>query len=112
MNITMLQQVDLLYALFLGRLPENNFIRHDNLNRPIFDLARAMISSEEFRQSIVERFLLYAKLPHRELTLRLLPDVLTLISEAELAPPPEGPSAGTWESALGRVLAAQPCRGF
>jgi hypothetical protein len=27
--------VDWLYALFLGRMPENNFVREENISRPM-----------------------------------------------------------------------------
>jgi GT2 family glycosyltransferase len=110
MDIETLRQVDLLFALFLGRLPESNFVRHDNLGRPLLELVRAMISSDEFRQSIIERFLLHEKLPHRGLSLRLLPDALALVAQAGLVPPQHGFAAVDWKSTLGRMLAELPCR--
>jgi hypothetical protein len=110
MDIETTRQVDLLYALFLGRPPEDNFVRHDNLKRPVLELVRATIESEEFRQSIVERFLLLGKLPHDRLPLRILPDALALASEAGLYGPTEGPTAVDWNSSLGRVLGAIPSR--
>ena len=112
MEIETVRQVDLLFALFLGRLPESNFVRHDNLGRPALELVRAMISSDEFRQSIIERFLLYETLPHRGLSLELLPDALALAADAGLAPPPHGFVTADWKSALGRVLTQLPCRGL
>ncbi len=110
MIVRTLQDVDLLYALFLGRMPENNFVREDNLGRPVADLAKAAIDSQEFERSVVERFLQYSLLPHRSLSVRLLPDVLRIIAEAQLAPPSEGPALGEWSGVLGRVLSAAPCR--
>jgi len=104
------KQVDLLYALFLGRLPENNFVKEDSLGREVVAHARAAIASDEFKKSVLERFLLHRKLPHHELSLRLLPDVLGLMAEAGLAPPGLGHSAAGWKSALGRVLGVPPCR--
>jgi GT2 family glycosyltransferase len=102
--------VDWLYALFLGRMPENNFVREENIGRPIADLVKAMIESEEFKREILERFLAYEVLPHRDLPLEILPDALQLIADAELAPPHNGLAPGTWQEALRRVLAARPSR--
>ena len=104
------KDVDWLYALFLGRMPENNFVREENISRPIADLVKAMIESEEFKRQILERFSAYEVLPHRDLSLQILPDVLQLIADAELAPPHDGVAPGTWQEALRRVLAAQPSR--
>ena len=69
-----------------------------------------MIGSEEFKQSVLERFSLYGRLPHRQLSLRLLPDALELIAEAALAGPHHGASVQDWKSVLGRVLGDVPCR--
>jgi GT2 family glycosyltransferase len=102
--------VDWLYALFLGRMPENNFVREENIGRPLADLVKAMIESEEFEREILERFSAYGVLPHRDLSLQTLPDVLQLIADAELAPPHEGLAPGTWQEALRRVLWAPPSR--
>ena len=110
MTIETSKQVDLLYALFLGRMPENNFVRQDNIGRPIFDLIRAMIISGEFRESVVERFLLRGSLPHRTLSLQLLPDVLALVADTRLAEPCSGTADADWRLILGRVLAGAPCR--
>jgi O-antigen biosynthesis protein len=104
------KDVDWLYALFLGRMPENNFVREDNIGRPLADLVKAMIESEEFEREILERFSAYEVLPHRDLSLQILPDALQLIADAELAPPHEGLAPGTWQEALRRVLAAPPSR--
>src|SRR6266567_5214346 len=104
MIVRKLQDVGLLYALFLGRMPENNFVREDNIGRPVADLAKSAIDSEEFEHSVVERFLQHELLPHRDLSLKLLPDVLQLIAEAQLAPPCEGVALGEWKGVLGRVL--------
>jgi len=110
MIIRTVQEVDLIYALFLGRMPENNFVREDNIGRPATDFAKAAIDSDEFERSVVERFLQYELLPHRALSVRLLPDVLQLIAEAQLTPPSEGLTLGEWQGVLGRVLSATPCR--
>ena len=110
MLLQTIKQVDLIYAIFLGRLPEDNFVRADNLGRPVLELVKAMIGSEEFKQSVLERFSLYGRLPHRQLSLRLLPDALELIAEAELAGPHHGASVEDWKSVLGRVLGDVPCR--
>jgi GT2 family glycosyltransferase len=103
-------EVDCLYALFLGRMPENNFVREENIGRPLADLVEATIESQEFEREILERFTSYGVLPHRELSLQMLPDVLQLIADAELAPPHEGLAPGTWQEALRRVLGAPPSR--
>src|SRR5713101_8319485 len=110
MIIRTLKDVDLLYALFHGRMPENSFVQEDNLGRLITDLAKSAIDSEEFEHSVVERFLQHDQLPHRSLSVRLLPDVLQLITETHLAPPSEGLTLGEWKGVLGRVLSATPCR--
>ena len=106
------KHVDLLYALFLGRLPENNFVRQENIGRSVIDIAKAMIGCEEFGQSVIERFILHMRLPHRDLSLKLLPEVLQLIAEARLAPPRPGTSVADWQVVLGYVLSTMPCRGF
>jgi GT2 family glycosyltransferase len=112
MIVSSRKQVDLLYALFLGRLPENNFVREEHIGRSTIEVAKAMIGCDEFGQSVVERFLLYQRLPHRELPLKLLPEVLQLIAEADLAPPRLEMSVADWQAALGHVLSSVPCRGF
>ena len=112
MIISSLKHVDLLYALFLGRLAENNFIRGQNIGRPVLELAKAAIGSREFADSVVERFLLYDQLPHDSLPLQLLPDVLQLISDTGLAPPRPGMLVANWQVVLGYVLSTEPCQGF
>ena len=112
MIVSSRKHVDLLYALFLGRLPEDNFVREQNIGRPMIDIANAMIGSEEFAQSVIERFLLHKRLPHRDLPLKLLPEVLQLIAAAGLAPPRPGMSVADWQAVLGYVLSTMPCRGF
>ena len=57
------KNVDLLYALFLGRLPENNFVRQENIGRPVIDIAKAMVGGEEFGQSVIERFVFTSSCP-------------------------------------------------
>jgi O-antigen biosynthesis protein len=104
------KDVDWLYALFLGRMPENNFVREENIGRPIVDFIRAMIESEEFEREILERFRAYEVLPHLTLPLQILQNALQLIADAELAPPHQGLAPGTWREALKRVLAAPPSR--
>src|SRR5258708_22617320 len=98
------KDVDLLYALFHGRMPESNFVREDNIGRPVTDLAKAAIDSEEFGHSVVERFLQHELLPHRSLSVSLLPDVLQLVAAAQLAPPSEGLTLGAWKRSLALVL--------
>jgi GT2 family glycosyltransferase len=102
--------VDWLYTLFLGRMPENNFVREENIGRPVADLVKATIESQEFEREILERFSAYEVLPHRDLSLQILPDALQLITDTALAPPHDGLAPGTWQAALGRVLAAPPSR--
>jgi GT2 family glycosyltransferase len=104
------KDVDWLYALILGRMPENNFVREENIGRPVVDVVKAMIDSEEFEREIVERFATYGVLPHRDLSLQVLVEALQFIADAELAPPHHGLTPGTWKEALRRVLAAQPSR--
>jgi GT2 family glycosyltransferase len=112
MIVSSLKHVDLLYALFLGRLAENNFVRKENIGRPALEIAKVAIGSKEFAESVVERFLLYQQLPHHGLPLRLLPEMLQLISEAGLAPPRPGILVADWQAVLGYVLSTEPCRGF
>src|SRR5437762_11561623 len=104
MIVSSLKQVDLLYALFLGRFPENNFVREENLGRPALEIAEVMIGSDEFRASVLERFVLYQQLPHRVLPLHLLPVVLEFISEAGLAPPLAGVAVTGWPRVLASVI--------
>src|SRR6266498_4058235 len=47
---------------------------------------------------------------HRRLSVKMLPDVLQLIAEAQLAPPQNGATIRDWPGTLGRVLAAEPFR--
>ena len=110
MTVGSYKHVDLLYALFLGRLPENNFVRQENIGRPVIDIAKAMIGGEEFGQSVIERFVLHKQLPHRDLPLKLLPEALQLIAEARLAPPRPGMLVADWQTVLGHVLSTMPCR--
>jgi O-antigen biosynthesis protein len=110
MEIQSGKHVDLLYALFLGRMPEDNFVREHNLGLPALGLVKEIITSEEFRLSVLERFLSFEDLPHRGLSLRLLPDVLEFIADAQLVSPNNGPMTADWKSVLGRVLADTPCR--
>jgi O-antigen biosynthesis protein len=112
MIVSSRKQVDLSYALFLGRLPENNFVREEHIGRPMVDVAKVMIGCEEFVQSVIERFLLYQRLPHQNLPLKLLPELLQLIADADLAPPRLGMTATDWKTVLGYVLSTIPCRGF
>ena len=112
MIVSSLKQVDLLYALFLGRFPENNFVRQENIGRPALKIAEVMMGSDEFRASVLERFLLYQQLPHRGLPLQLLPTVLEFISEAGLAPPFTGVAITDWAGVLANVLCSAPCRKF
>src|SRR4051812_42848960 len=112
MIVSSLKQVDLLYALFLGRLPENNFVREEHSGRPVIEVANTMVGCDEFAQSVIERFLLYQRLPHRNLSLKLLPEVLQLIAEGGLAPPRLGMTVAEWQGLLGYVLSNVPCRGF
>ena len=63
-------------------------------------------------QSVIERFMLHKRLPHRDLPLKLLPEVLQLIAEAGLAPPRPEVFVADWQTVLGYVLSTVPCRGF
>jgi hypothetical protein len=110
MIVRTLQEVDLVYGLVLGRMPENNFVREGNIGRPVTDLAKAAIESEQFERSVVERFLQHGLLPHRTLSVRLSPDVLRLIAEAQLHPAQRGPVRWRMAGVSGRVLSAAPCR--
>ena len=110
MIVRAVRDIDLLYALFLGRMPENNFVRQDNLGRPVVEVAKAMIDSAEFAQSVIDGFLQQRVLPHRRLSVKMLPDVLQLIAEAQLAPPQGGATIRDWPGTLERVLSTAPFR--
>lgn len=112
MIVSSLKHVDLLYALFLGRLAENNFVREEHVGRLALEIAKIMVGSQEFAESVIERFLRYKQLPHRGLSPQLLPEVLQLISEAGLAPPRPGMAFADWQAVLGYVLSTEPCRNF
>src|ERR1043165_8603637 len=102
------RQVDLLYALFLGRMPESNFVREDKLGRLAFDIAKEMIECDEFQSQIFDQFMQNARLPHRRLSLAPLPEALQLIADAGLAPPYQGTAVWDWQAILARVLGATP----
>jgi GT2 family glycosyltransferase len=110
MDIRSSKDIDALYALFLGRSPENNFVRERDIGRPVREIAATMIHSEEFEREVVNGFCRRGQLPHRSLSLEGLPIVLDLIAEAGLAPAHAGAAAADWKSALQRVLAAPPLR--
>jgi hypothetical protein len=106
------KDIDGLYALFLGRLPESNFVRENNIGRDVFEVAKEMIESEEFEQQVVDRACRYGVLPHRTLPLQHLPNVLDVIAESGLALANEGVAPVDWRGALRRVITAMPCRGI
>jgi GT2 family glycosyltransferase len=106
------KDVDALYALFLGRLAENDLVREGNVGRHVFEVAKEFVDSEEFETEVVGRALRDSSLPHRALPPELLPNVLSVIAEFGLAPPNEGATEVDWGSSLKRVLSAAPCRGM
>jgi GT2 family glycosyltransferase len=103
------EDVDAYYALFLGRLPENNFVREDKIGRDVSEVARDFIASEEFEHEVVDCACRHSALPHRRLSLTLLPKVLAVIAETGLAPANEGAAPVDWKGVLRRVLSATPC---
>src|SRR4051794_2027426 len=110
MKIHELKDVDLLYVLFLGRVPENNFVRTDNIGRPISDMIKTMIESDEFERFVYNRFLQHGSLPHDGVSLQVLPEVLEFLSSKALCPPNQEATSVGWQEVLGRVLASSPCR--
>src|SRR5215831_540896 len=80
------KHIDALYALFLGRLPENNLVRDNNLERDAFEVTKEFIESEEFQSQVVDCACRNGSLPHWTLALEHLPNVLEFIAEAGLAP--------------------------
>ena len=106
------KDIDALYELFLGRLPENDLARENNLGRDVFESAKDFIESEEFKNQVVDCACRDGSLPHRTLSLEHLPNVLEVIAETELAPANEGTKPVDWKGVLRRVLMAKPCRGI
>src|SRR5262249_3833247 len=106
------KDIDALYALFLGRLPESNFVRENNIGRDVFQVAEEFIASEEFEKRVVDCVCRDGALPHRTLSLELLTNVLEVIAETGLAPANEGATPVDWKGVLRRVLTAMPFRGI
>ena len=103
------KEIDALYALFLGRLPENNLVREHYLGLDVFEAAQEFIESKEFADHVVDSACRDGLLPHRKLSLEHLPTVLGVIAETGLAPTSEGATLGDWKGVLRRVLTATPC---
>ncbi|MGH7187552.1 MAG: DUF4214 domain-containing protein, partial [Acetobacteraceae bacterium] len=76
--------VEVLYLLFLGRLPENARVREDNFGRAVLDVAAAMIASGEFREQVLTRFLAEGLLPHDRLDAAALRHVIASAGEIGL----------------------------
>lgn len=106
------KEIDALYALFLGRLPENNQVRENNFGRDALETTKEFIESEEFQTRIVDCACQDSSLPHRTLSLEHLQNALDFIAESGLAPASEGPTPVDWQGLLWRVLTAAPCRGI
>jgi len=105
------KDVDAFYALFLGRLPENDLVRESKIGRDAFEVAAEIIDSEEFEKQVVDRARRDGSLPHQTLPPEHLPNVLGVIAECGLAPANEGATEVDWGSVLRRVLTAVPLRG-
>src|SRR4051812_40796974 len=103
------EDVDSLYALFLGRLPESAFIREKDVGQPVLELVNRIITSEEFATQIVASVLRKAPLPHRTLPLDRLDPVQDFIADAALVPPGTRSCDTGWGKTLRQVLANQPC---
>jgi GT2 family glycosyltransferase len=106
------KDIDALYALFLGRLPENKLVHDNNFGRDAFEVTKEFIESEEFQTQVVDCACRNGSLPHWTLALEHLPNVLEFITETGLAPASEGATPVDWKGVLRRVLTATPCRGI
>jgi lipopolysaccharide biosynthesis protein/GT2 family glycosyltransferase len=77
--------IDALYMLFLGRAAESEQVRADNYGKPVLDVAKAMIESEEFRDEVLNRFLDDGALPHDRLSAKALRKVAEFAAEHDFA---------------------------
>jgi len=103
--------VDLLYTLFLGRLPESDGVREGHVRRPVLEVAEQILTSEEFATKILDGFILRQWLPHQTLSLDRLSPVAEFIAEAGFAQIDEAPPQADWKSVLRWTLAGEPCGG-
>ena len=104
------KDIDGLYALFLGRFPESDLVRQNNIGQEVLDVARELICSKEFEEQVVDRASRHGSLPHQNLSPEYLPGVLDVIAESGLALANQGVAPADWQSVLREVLTTTPCR--
>jgi ADP-heptose:LPS heptosyltransferase/GT2 family glycosyltransferase len=86
MRLSCERDVDALYMLLLGRLPESEQIYHENLGQSALEAADAIIESIEFAE-ILEDFRQHDTLPHGQLGADAFRDAIGAAVELGLAPP-------------------------
>jgi ADP-heptose:LPS heptosyltransferase/GT2 family glycosyltransferase len=86
MRLSCERDVDALYMLLLGRLPESAQIYHENLGQSALEAAGAIIESIEFAE-ILEDFRQHDTLPHGQLGADAFRDAIGAAVELGLAPP-------------------------
>jgi GT2 family glycosyltransferase len=103
------EDVDALYMLFLGRIPESDAVREEYLGRPALKVAEKILTSEEFATQILDRYMLQQWPPHQALSLKRLPLVAKFIVDSGLAQTDEAAPQADWQGLLRWVLAGEPC---
>jgi tetratricopeptide (TPR) repeat protein/glycosyltransferase involved in cell wall biosynthesis len=63
-----IEAIDALHALVLGRFPESDHVRRENIGRPLIEVADIFIASAEFRTQVLDAFRWNGKLPHEILS--------------------------------------------
>jgi O-antigen biosynthesis protein len=103
------EDVEALYALFLGRLPENDAVRKELTGRPVLEIAERLLTSDEFAAQTLDRFMRQQWLQHQTLPLGQLSRVVEFVLAARLAQTNDAPPQADWKSVLRWVLAGEPC---
>lgn len=80
------RDVDALFVLFLGRLPESAQIYRENRGQDVLDAADAILESEEFAQ-ILDNFQTRGTLPHAQLGAEVFDEAIATAVAIGLAPP-------------------------
>lgn len=84
MRLASKRDVDALYVLFLGRLPEDEQVYRNHFHRPILETTEGIIKSDEFR-GLLNHFLQGGVLPHCRLPADLLREAIEVAIESGLA---------------------------
>src|SRR4051794_9990125 len=78
------EDVEALYALFLGRLPENDAVRKELIGRPVLEIAERLLTSDEFATQTLDRFMRQQWMQHQTLPFGRLSRVVEFVLEARL----------------------------